>query len=350
MARKTADGIARVRMVDIAEMAGVSRPAVSYVLNGSRGSTIGVSPETAERIRRIAKELNYHPNQAARQLAGKRSRIVGALANTWFLQTELRTLSWLNHLASPRGLKVLAAEIEGQTRSLEEYVDECLGWNIDGLIYVAAGSAKHWPALANTVGRLPRVISVLADAGIPNSYCIRTDPVEGTRLALNHLFQQGRRRVVLVLENLEDPVNILRRDAFLAIHREHNRDCDANQICVATGDWTEKDMDKYADLCRQLVQENKADAIVADSDYTAAGLINGLSRIGLRIPQDVALVGWGNETLAPWLTPRLTTISFNMQRIMAAALDLLGALCENPEIEQERVTVIQPTLMVRHSA
>ena len=63
----------QVRMIDVARAAGVSRPTVSYVLNGCKRGQTRVKPETAEKIRRIARQLNFHPNHAARQLAGKRS-------------------------------------------------------------------------------------------------------------------------------------------------------------------------------------------------------------------------------------------------------------------------------------
>src|SRR5437868_2574304 len=127
----------RLRMVDIARMAGVSRPAVSAVLSGSGKGNIIIGERTASKIRRIAKQHNLHPNRAARQLAGKRSHIIGALAKTWSWQTEQRALGCLNQLASSRELKILGWQMDANQESVDAFVDECLSWNIDGLICMA---------------------------------------------------------------------------------------------------------------------------------------------------------------------------------------------------------------------
>ena len=82
---------ARTRMINIARAAGVSRAAVSCVLTGGKTGNVRLSDETAARIRQIAQELRFHPNHVAQQLAGKRSGIIGALAQTWARPTESRS-------------------------------------------------------------------------------------------------------------------------------------------------------------------------------------------------------------------------------------------------------------------
>jgi len=121
-ASETRTAPARVRMSDIAAKAGVSRAAVSLVLNhGQRDGSLGVSEKTAECIRRIAQQLKYNPNHAAQQLAGKPSGVVAALAGLWLDQTQLRLLSWLNEAARKRGLEVLTGQID-QKMPFEQYV------------------------------------------------------------------------------------------------------------------------------------------------------------------------------------------------------------------------------------
>ncbi len=97
-----------LRMVDIAQKAGVSRMAVSAVLMGTGNGRVRVSTETAERIRKIADDLGYRPNRAAQQLAGRGSGIVAVVANDCRNFLTQRALAWLHEAAQQDGLRVMA--------------------------------------------------------------------------------------------------------------------------------------------------------------------------------------------------------------------------------------------------
>ena len=105
-----------VRMVDIAERAGVSRMAVSAVLMGTGNGRIGVSVKTAERIRQIADELGYRPNAAARQLAGKRSGVIAVVAHEWRDFIAQRVLAWLHECAERQGFRILTTKAPDRGR------------------------------------------------------------------------------------------------------------------------------------------------------------------------------------------------------------------------------------------
>jgi LacI family transcriptional regulator len=341
------------RMIDVARAAGVSRAAVSAVLSGSgtgKGN-IAVAEKTAARIRRIAQELNFHPNHAARQLAGKRSHIIGTLAKTWFGQTEQRALGWLNHVASARGRKILAWEFEADPTALNAFVDECLGWNIEGLIFVAFKYETVWQQVAKALGRVPRVVSIVENAHIPHGYAVEVDVADGVRQSVSHLHAQGHKRIVQVLEGLDATMDRQRHAAFHSAHQEHyGTAADTDQVCLATAGWTTHDFPKYQELARELAKVRRADAILAESDFTAPGLIRGLTNLGLRVPDDVALVGWGAEAMSLGVTPGLTTIDFDFGEIVGRALDLLNDLIEHPGEERPRSIFVKPKLLVRETA
>jgi LacI family transcriptional regulator len=337
----------RVRMIDIARQAGVSRSAVSLVLSGQEER---VGRKTAERIRHIARQLNFHPDHAARQLAGKRSGIIAALGSRWASdQTQTRLLVWLNHEAAVRGLAILAEEIESAPDALEKFVNKCLSWNVDGIIFTALSNDWIWPAVAAALAHVPRVVSVLGDAGIPNSYRVELDVEDGVRQAVRHLHEQGRRRIVLVLEALDYQINCRRHRAFLDAHAELGIACGEGQVCLATRGWSESDIANFDALRDELLDERSADAVLADSDFTAAGLLAACHRRGVRVPDDLALVGWGNTVVARWIDPLVTTVDFLPQQLMGKALDLMTALIDRPAEEQPRLTQLKPQLMVRAS-
>jgi LacI family transcriptional regulator len=349
----------RVRMIDVARAAGVSRPTVSYVLNGCRSGQTRVKPETAEKIRRIARQLKFHPNHAAQQLAGQRSGVVAVLAENFFSAPHLRALSWLNHVGSERGLETLGWEAGIDKFSIDDYVSKCLAWNVDGLIFVALSVDVLKPTASGTIlrpeavkalSRFSRIVSLFNDPGIPGGYCVDYDSGEGVRQAVTYLHAQGRRKIVQILESLDTTMSRRRHEGFVAAHRELGRPWTNDQICVATSGWDRDDFPKFAALCDELVDERGADAILADNDGTAAFMAKALARRGLRVPDDVAVVGWGNETLSAWMNPGLTTVNYRMKDMVTAALDLLTELIERPEKPHERTICIKPDLVIRESA
>ena len=284
--------IPRVRMIDIAREAGVSQPAVSYVLNG-RGEAKGIAEKTAERIRAIAKRLNFQPNLAAQQLAGKRSGVVAVLAGDFFHAPLARSFSWLSHMCNERGLEALGRETERQSFTFEDFVNKCLSRNVEGLIFLTLDRDTLKRRDAETLARLPNVISLFDNPGIPGGYCIDFDSADGVRQAVAYLHAQGRRKIIQIVESRDTMMNRRRCDAFRNAHAEVGRPMHDDQICVATKGW---DFDKYplyAALLDELLNQRGADAIIADNDYTAAALAKAVQQLaGGTLPRMWRLVGW----------------------------------------------------------
>jgi DNA-binding LacI/PurR family transcriptional regulator len=336
-------------MTDVARHAGVSQAAVSFVLGGGKYSR-RVSEKTALRIREVAKQLNFHPNHAAQQLSGKRSGVIGVLGSNWSGdQLPTRVLVWLTREAAERGIVILAEETVGNAESLERYASKCLSWNVDGLLFLAYNNDAIWPAAAAALGQLPRVVSVMGDAGIPNSHTVETDLSDGVHQAIRHLYEGGRRRIVLILEALDYQINCRRKEAFFAAHAELGLPCDDSQVCLATRGWKESDTPRWEALRDDLVDVRRADAILADSDATAAGLVSACKQRGVRVPEDLALVGWGNSTIARWIDPKLSSVDFLPAQLMGRSLDLLAGLIDQPHGERPRTIHVKPELIVRAS-
>jgi DNA-binding LacI/PurR family transcriptional regulator len=340
---------ARVKMSDIALRAKVSRMAVSHVLMGTGKGYIRVSEKTAQRIRKIAQELGYTPNRAAQQLAGKRSGVLGILANDWMHPIELRILSWMQHLADQRGFRVLAAQANKSIEPVKKYIADYASRGIDGLIFVAFGNDALWPLLRGAFQAIPQVVSVLGRPDFGQGGYVDADYTEGVRQAVTYLHRQGRRRIVQVLEDAESLMNRLRTEASQQVHQELNRGGDPLQLSIIIKNG-EMDDAQYKLLAEELIRVRKADAVIAESDCGALGLIHALYHEGLQVPGDVAVVGWGNEIMAPLSVPGLTTVDFRFDEIISQALDLLLTLIENPGQKKIQSTVIPPQLIHRKTA
>jgi DNA-binding LacI/PurR family transcriptional regulator len=340
----------RYRMIDIAERANVSRTAVTHVLTGAGAGRIGgVSAAKAAEIRQIAAELGYVPNQAAQQLAGKRSGIIGALARTWNMATERRLHGWLQQIANARGFDVLGAQSNDELKSVERFLDNCQSRGVDGLLVMAFASDDLWSQAAPLLSRFPRVIALVGNPQIEAIPCVASDVADGTFLGVRHLHEKGRLRIVQILENLNTAMNRCRQQAFFEAHRQLGRPVDADQICLATEGWTENDFAKMYPVCGDLLARG-TDAILADTDFTASMLIRALHQHGRRVPDDVAVIGWGNEDMAPWCNPQITTTSYQFNEVATAAVDMLGEWIETPERAGIRSRTVPMRLIVRESA
>ena len=247
-----------VRMSDIARKAGVSHSAVSLVLSGDEEKVKRVGPKKAEKIRRIARKLNFHPNHAARQLTGKRSGVVGAFGN-WYDQTDLRVLSWLNELGGAGGLKILSGQshahyFDGVPGRFRQFVGDHRAHGLDGLIFVARVNEATWPEAAEVLAEVPRVISLLGNPQIPGASCVCCDAAKGVQIAVEHLHRQGRRKIVQILEDDRGQMNQQRQAAFFAAHQVLERPCGPDQISLATRDWwMPESFPKFLALAEDLV-------------------------------------------------------------------------------------------------
>jgi LacI family transcriptional regulator len=339
----------RARIVDVARKAAVSRAAVSAVLNGGSHTT-RVSEKTAAKIRRVAKELNYHPNHVARQLAGKRGNVVGVLGNWKFAPVAGRFLPYVNHLAAEKGYRIFAWESSGSIESIESYLDESLGRGIEGILYLAFDNDASWPEMAPRLARIPHVVSVLGDPGVPSGSCVLSQPAEGVRQVIEHLYAVGRQKIAFVLENMDTGINRQRAEAIRTVHGQLHRALEPDYLCVATQGWTENDGEKYDALCKELVGDRQVDAIAADSDYSAIMLMRSLRRLGRHVPEDVAVVGFGNDLAARWCDPLLTTVDYRVPVLVETALDLLIKRLEGHGSNPPQTVIIEPQLLVRESA
>jgi DNA-binding LacI/PurR family transcriptional regulator len=178
---------------------------------------------------------------------------------------------------------------------------------------------------------------------------VSVDRAEVVRLCVRHLAGRGCRRIGLALTDLEHSVQQARRRGYLeelAAQKLH-----AQEGLLWVGDqppWpTQSDIDRTLDA---LVEGQKADAVIANNDYWAMGLIKGLKRRGRRVPDDVAVIGFGNLPVATLIDPELTTVDIRHELVATRTIELLVALIEEAESPEERRVCIEPELIVRGSA
>ncbi len=335
----------------VAGLAGVSRATVSRVVNGGAG----VRPVLAEKVRRAVEELGYVPNHAARTLVTRRNGAVAVViaepefrvfADPFF-QRQIRGIS-RELTAHDVQLVLLWAEGPGDHERIARYLG---GGHVDG----ALAFSLHDDRLASLIARagVPAVLggrpAGSEELGIPLVDC---DNRGGAREAVRHLVRLGRRNIA----HIAGP-----RDQSSAMDRTHGyRDVlvDADPRLVCEGDFTEgsgaRAMGELLDWCPGI------DAVFAANDTMALGALRTLRERGLRVPEDVAVVGFDDmESVVRAAEPSLTTVRQDIEGMGRIMVKLLMRLLDPSEAQGGveggaeggvPASVITPTTLVRRES
>ena len=347
---------------DVAELAGVSRRSAGQVLNGGSGNT-RVSAKTIESVRKAANLLNYRPNHAARTLRGKRSYTVGLLVASAGDPLRSFLVQYLDDEARKIGCTTMISNTwsspEFGREEFDRRVQEFERRGVDGVL-----CAVHRWFDGDRVDLLRRIPNTVfyEDPGIHGAACVSVDRCEAVRLAVRHLAESGRRRIGLGVMSRGRSTHIDRCRGHEMELRGNDLPYDDGLVFDAsahgtvaavvdeeTGRWSfpEHVID---DLISTLVDGARADAIVVHDDFWAAVLIKKLRRRGIRVPDDIAIVGYLNHYLCDWVDPSLTTIDLRHREAAHRMMALLERMIGGQQLTQEqRVVSIAPKLIVRNS-
>jgi LacI family transcriptional regulator len=322
---------------EVASSAGVSVATVSRVLNG-KGP---VSEDARRRVLDAVESLGYVPHSAARSLSTRRTMNVGVLLPDVYGAFFSEVVRGIDLAARAAGYHVL---VSGSHSDLAETtaVLQALHGRIDGLILLTAGIGGEW--LRRTLPRLPVVLLHNAeDEGEHDS--IRIDNRLGARLAADHLLDLGHRRIALI----RGPSGNTDAEERLRGFREalEARGLPADPRLELPGDFGEESGFRAGE--RLADEEEPPTAVFAANDAMAIGCLAALRGRGLRVRDDVSLVGFDDIPIVRYLTPALTTVQVPIAEIGGRALQRLVAVLQGGRETVKRNEVVTPTLAVRAS-
>jgi DNA-binding LacI/PurR family transcriptional regulator len=315
MARK------RVTQADVAHKAGVSQTAVSQIL-GNLERQSNFRPETRERVLKAARELGYLPNIAARTLRTNRTMAIGIILSYLTDELALRITRGIQEIAYEHGYSIFIADTEQDARRERQVLEQFRQREVDGLIFVDSWSD---PAEFLEDDRYPPMIFAQLREGSGLHNCVGMDNLRGGYQMTRHLLDLGYRKIAHI-SGPEDWASAAdRARGYRNALAEHG--IEYAPSLVESGDWeilsgfnaTNLLLDRHPDL----------DAVFAANDLIAASSIQAIVSRGLRIPEDVACVGYDDRHLTEALLPPLTSFAIPLDQIgqRAACLlvdDLLG--------------------------
>jgi len=345
----------RVRLIDVAEKAGVSRIVAGHVLLGSGGKTTRFSEATAQRVRDAARDLDYRPNLIARQLSGVRTRTLAALIGANRYTVHYERLRAIDREADRRGYRLMVGYLHGKNSDLPadllRCLDEMLGRGVEGVILMHRFSQLP----KRVVERLAQthIVKCQKQSALPDAFCIDVDLADGVEQLVDHLVERGRRRMVLFVDQYLPSQPGSRVMGFSAACKRHGiMDDTSIWSAEVTEDINEPERVR-AHVERVIdakLKTGKIDAIVASNDLWAVQIVKALTDRGIRVPHDIAVTGFDNVEIAAACTPELTTIDQGNDEFAAKTIDVLSRLIEGEEIpEDERLISIKPRLIVRQS-
>ncbi|HUC92855.1 MAG TPA: LacI family DNA-binding transcriptional regulator [Paenibacillus sp.] len=339
-----------MKIADIAKMANVSKAAVSLALNGKPG----VSPETREKILKIVTETGYvqrslvPANQVHR--SNRVLRLV-ALTNSGIISDEYHKQPFFTELirhiedhSSSRGYSLLFSSLQGDQLSSEIQKMES-DHATNGIILLGTNLNKE--QIASIADRIDNLVvldtcfeSLHVDFVVMNNFM-------GGYQAAKHLIERGHRKIGYVQSKSRMYNFDSRRRGFYEALEEHSITVDKNDV-FSTAPTVVSSQEDFVEKFTQR-RRNFPTALFCECDYMAISVIKSLAELGLRVPDDVSVVGFDDITEAEIITPELTTIHVEKEKIASIAVERLIERSENPEHNIHIKAIVDTSLVERKS-
>jgi DNA-binding LacI/PurR family transcriptional regulator len=327
----------RVTSAQVAAMAGVSQSAVSRVFTPGAS----VSARTAEKVRAAAEQLGYRPNVLARAMITGRSRMIGLVVAYLDNQFYPVALERLSRALQARGYHVLIFMADNDAAKTDEVVRELLDYQVDGIVTASVAMSNDLTTRCEAAG-IP-VVAFNRGQDDPRLSEVTSDNISGGRRIAEFLVAGGHRRIAHIAGWQGSSTGHDRARGF----RKGLDDAGVELLAMVDGLF---DRATAAGAARSLMEgPARPDAIFVGNDHMAFAVMDAIrSDLGLRIPEDVSVVGYDDVPIAAWAAYDLTTIRQPVNRMVDATVDTLLARVEG-DVQPQKIRIEGP-LIIRGSA
>ena len=326
---------------DVAKMAGVSTTTVSHVINKTRF----VAKETEEAVMQAIKSLKYSPSAVARSLKVNTTKSIGMIVTTSESPYFAEIIHAVEDHCYRQGYSLFLCNTQNDPEKIKNHVEMLAKKRVDGLLVMCSEYTQHSLDVLSGFSSVPMVVM---DWG-PN---VDTDIIEdnsftGGYIATKHLIDCGHKAIGLIAGELDKTTARTRYEGFVKAMNEANLSIHENWIMEG---FFEPE-DGYECMNKILSQDNLPTAVFCCNDVMALGAISAITEKGLRVPDDISIIGYDNIHSSRFYAPPLTTIHQSKSRLGAQAVNLLFeriANKDNDNQEKHRIA-IHPELVLRKS-
>jgi LacI family transcriptional regulator len=329
----------QVTIYEVAREAGVSTATVSRVINDRRH----VRAATREKVEQAMRSLGYVANRQARGLAGGRSRVIGLLVYELGSSYFNQLIKGIDAAVTSIGYDLMLYTTHARREKEAQHAAELASGPVDGLIIVLAVDIENYIDRLHSQ-RVPFVL-LDYDSNVPGTTFITAANRQGARDAVEHLIGLGHRRIGLITGTPGTSSARERlagyRDALRRAEIEHDPQL------VVKGDFLEGR--GYEGMRRLLALDARPTAVFTSADTGAFGALRAIREAGLRVPDDISVVGFDDIPEASLVTPPLTTVRQPLREMGATAVRLLQRMMDEPDVTPRR-TELATELIVRESS
>ncbi|MEP4770863.1 MAG: LacI family DNA-binding transcriptional regulator [Roseibium sp.] len=333
-----------IRIRDVAKAAGVSTATVSRAISNPELLTEATRDVVFEAIR----STGYRVNKAARNLrkrqAGAVLILVPNLGNPFFSQI----IAGMSEAFAQRDYSILVADTMGNRSGDDQFMDYFLDSRVDGMICLDGGLTLQDFGQLEANGMAGRVVFACEWVDGASFPSVRSDNVEGARLAVRHLYELGHRKIAHITGPHDNILTGARRQGM--VEERTRLGLPVRDEWIIRGDFSLESGREAAE--KILKMEERPTAVFCASDQVAFGLISALTANGVRVPEDMSVVGFDDIELSDFYVPALTTIRQDRPALgLKAASLLLDCLNgKTPMIQSGEPVVLDVELVVRQSA
>ncbi|MFM4719053.1 substrate-binding domain-containing protein [Aeromonas bivalvium] len=324
---------------EVAARAGVSTTTVSHVINETRF----VAEETRERVFSAMRDLNYAPSLVARSLKVKETHSIGMLVTTSSNPFFAEVVRGVERYCFEQGYNLMLGNTEGEAETALSYLKMMLRKRVDGLLIMCSEGQQEVFNQLDWLGTLPVVVM---DWGLDSD---RVDLIAdnshlGGYLATRHLIDLGHREIGCIMGPEGRAPSTQRLAGF--------RQAMAEAALPVRPEWLQGGefdcASGFAAMTRLLALPTRPSALFIFNDMMAMGAISAAHLAGLRVPEDISLIGYDNVELAQYLSPPLTTINQPKEALGRLAVTRLLARIHGEQIANRLITQ-EPDLVIRQS-
>ena len=328
----------KITSAEVARHAGVSQSAVSRVFTPGASA----SPEMTERVRQAADELGYRPNILARSLITGRSRIIGLVISYFENNFYPEALEKLSRALQERGYHVLVFMAQQSAENIEDVVQEILDYQVDGIVAASVAMSSDLATRCRAAGVPVVLFNRVQDDGRLSA--VESDNLGGGTILAEFLVTGGHQRIGYIAGWESASTQRDREAGFLAGLHAAGLSLHARQV----GNFRH---DEAAEAARKMFTgPDRPDAVFVANDHMAFAVMDVLRfELGLRIPEDVSVVGYDDVPMASWPSYNLTTIRQSAEAMVAKTVEILMQHIEDDDATPRRTRVDAP-LIVRGSA
>lgn len=330
----------KVTIKDVARIARVSPATVSLVMNNKPG----VNEETRKAVRAVIEELEYSPNQIARNLSRQRSSTIGLIVtnieNPFFgelvynMQKEMDKTQY----------NMLLGISNDQVSKEKQAVDSMLGRDVEGIIIVPSRDGEHDLSHLHMLRerKIPFVFATTAYKGV-KADCIMTDLEQAMFELTTQLLNAGERKIFFMTENRSLILSSERYMGYLRAFRVQGLECRQEWIVE-----TNPTIENGFSIMEEILKREKPDAIITVNEVLALGVMKALKEHDIQVPKDIAVASFDDLAYSSVLYTPLTTIKQPLEKISRSSV---GKICKRVEGSDEpyRTELLSGELIVRES-